>query len=67
MPSADSRGDYCLAAENGEELSGWVEAITMAMAAASHLGDDGDPEEEEAVPAIDIDQSVVAIMRGKSP
>ena len=49
MPSADARGDYCLAAENGEELSGWVEAITNAMAAASlaALGDEGDPQEEE--------------------
>ena len=33
-----------------KELSGWAEAITIAMAAASHLGDGGDPEEEEAVP-----------------
>jgi hypothetical protein len=55
-----------VAAENGEELSGWVEAITQAMAAASlaALGDEGDPlEEGQAEPAIEIDQSVIAIMR----
>jgi hypothetical protein len=66
MPSDDSRGDYCLAAENGEELSDWVEAITKAMAAAelAALDDDGGADGEvEEDPALKVDSKVLDLAR----
>lgn len=65
MPSSDQRGDYCLAAENGEELSDWVELLTKAMVAANQAAlEDRDGEEaQEEDPALKVDSKVLDLAR----
>ena len=63
MPSDERRGDYCLAAENGEELSDWVEVVTKAMAAANQAALEDREEDLEEDPALKIDSKVLDLAR----
>lgn len=63
MPSDDARGDYCLAAENGEELSDWVEFVTKAMVAANQAALEDGEEAPEEDPALKVDSKVLDLAR----